>query len=146
MKYFIQFLLLIFFINSLVYAGSFNNIKILKSNGEYIDYKVEIMSTPADQQRGLMFREKLNSNEGMLFLFDKSKKASFWMKNTIISLDLIYIKENGLIDSIYQDLKPMSLKKIQSKSKVRAALEIPAGDVELHGINYNSFINIDFLK
>ena len=146
MKYFIQFLLLIFFINSLVYAGSFNNIKILKSNGEYIDYKVEIMSTPADQQRGLMFREKLNSNEGMLFLFDKSKKASFWMKNTIISLDLIYIKENGLIDSIYQDLKPMDLKKIQSKSKVRAALEIPAGDVELHGINYNSFINIDFLK
>ena len=146
MKYFIQFLLLIFFINSLVYAGSFNNIKILKSNGEYIDYKVEIMSTPADQQRGLMFREKLNSNEGMLFLFDKSKKASFWMKNTIISLDLIYIKENGLVDSIYQDLKPMSLKKIQSKSKIRAALEIPAGDVELHGINYNSFINIDFLK
>ena len=104
------------------------------------------MSTPADQQRGLMFREKLNSNEGMLFLFDKSKKASFWMKNTIISLDLIYIKENGLVDSIYQDLKPMDLKKIQSKSKVRAALEIPAGDVELHGINYNSFINIDFLK
>jgi uncharacterized membrane protein (UPF0127 family) len=146
MKYFIQFLLLIFFINSLVYAGSFNNIKILKSNGEFIDYKVEIMSNAADQQRGLMFREKLNSNEGMLFLFDKSKKASFWMKNTIISLDLIYIKENGLVDSIYQDLTPMSLKKIQSKSKVRAALEIPAGDVELHGINYNSFINIDFLK
>ena len=146
MKYIIQFLLLIFFINSLVYGGSFNNIKILKSNGEFIDYKVEIMSNAADQQRGLMFREKLNSNEGMLFLFDKSKKASFWMKNTIISLDLIYIKENGLVDSIYQDLKPMSLKKIQSKSKVRAALEIPAGDVELHGINYNSFINIDFLK
>ena len=146
MKYIIQFLLLIFFINSLVYGGSFNNIKILKSDGEFIDYKVEIMSNAADQQRGLMFREKLNSNEGMLFLFDKSKKASFWMKNTIISLDLIYIKENGLVDSIYQDLKPMSLKKIQSKSKVRAALEIPAGDVELHGINYNSFINIDFLK
>ena len=146
MKYIIQFLLLIFFINSLVYGGSFNNIKILKSNGEFIDYKVEIMSNAADQQRGLMFREKLNSNEGMLFLFDKSKKASFWMKNTIISLDLIYIKENGLVDSIYQDLTPMSLKKIQSKSKVRAALEIPAGDVELHGINYNSFINIDFLK
>ena len=146
MKYIIQFLLLIFFINSLVYGGSFNNIKILKSDGEFIDYKVEIMSNAADQQRGLMFREKLNSNEGMLFLFDKSKKASFWMKNTIISLDLIYIKENGLVDSIYQDLTPMSLKKIQSKSKVRAALEIPAGDVELHGINYNSFINIDFLK
>ena len=146
MKYIIQFLLLIFFINSLVYGGSFNNIKILKSNGEFIEYKVEIMSNVADQQRGLMFREKLNSNEGMLFLFDKSKKASFWMKNTIISLDLIYIKENGLIDSIYQDLKPMDLKKIQSKSKVRAALEIPAGDVELHGINYNSSINIDFLK
>ena len=146
MKYIIQFILLIFFINSLVYAGSFNKIKILKSNGEYIDYKVEIMSTPADQQRGLMFREKLNSNEGMLFLFDESKKASFWMKNTVISLDLIYIKENGLVDSIYQDLTPMSLKKIQSKSKVRAALEIPAGDVRLNGINYNSFINIDFLK
>tara|TARA_B000000477_G_scaffold3574_1_gene3260 strand:+ start:3243 stop:3455 length:213 start_codon:yes stop_codon:yes gene_type:complete len=68
------------------------------------------------------------------------------MKNTLISLDLIYIKNNGLIDSIYRDLKPMSLKKIKSKSKVKAVLEVPGGDSKLYGINNNSFINIDMIE
>ena len=139
------FIFLIFFLTSDIYAGKLSNIKVFNSDGDYVSYEVEIVTSPEEQERGLMFRDKLKKKEGMLFIFDSPKKASFWMKNTLISLDLIYIKKNGLIDSIYRDLKPMSLKKIKSKSKVKAVLEIPAGDSKLYGINNNSFINIDMI-
>ena len=140
------FIFLIFFLTSNIYAGKLSNIKVFNSNGDYVSYEVEIVTSPEEQERGLMFRDKLKKKEGMLFIFDSPKKASFWMKNTLISLDLIYIKKNGLIDSIYRDLKPMSLKKIKSKSKVKAVLEIPGGDSKLYGINNYSFININMIE
>ena len=139
------FIFLIFFLTSDIYAGKLSNIKVFHSDGDYVSYEVEIVTSPEEQERGLMFRDKLKKKEGMLFIFDSPKKASFWMKNTLISLDLIYIKKNGLIDSIYRDLEPMSLKKIKSKSEVKAVLEIPGGDSNLYGINNNSFINIDMI-
>ena len=140
------FIFLIFFLTPDIYAGKLSNIKVFNSDGDYISYEVEIVTSPEEQERGLMFRDKLKKKEGMLFIFDSPKKASFSMKNTLISLDLIYIKKNGLIDSIYRDLEPMSLKKIKSKSKVKAVLEIPGGDSKLYGINNNSFINIDMIE
>ena len=146
MKNSFLFIFLILFLTSNIYAGKLSNINIFNSDGSYITYQVEIVTSPEEQERGLMFRDKLKKKEGMLFIFDSPKKASFWMKNTLISLDLIYIKNNGLIDSIYRDLKPMSLKKIKSKSKVKAVLEIPGGDSKLYGINNNSFINIDMIE
>ena len=57
-----------------------------------------------------MYRKKLKKNTGMLFLFDSEKKASFWMKNTFIPLDIIFINKNGSINRIYKNSKPMSLK------------------------------------
>ena len=140
------FIFLIFFLTSDIYAGKLSNIKVFNSDGDYVSYEVEIVTSPEEQERGLMFRDKLKKKEGMLFIFDSPKKASFWMKNTLISLDLIYIKKSGLIDSIHQDLEPMSLKRIKSKSKVKAVLEIPGGDSRLYGINNNSFINIDMIE
>ena len=134
------------FLASPGYTDSISSIKIFNSSDSFVEYTVEVVSSQESQQRGLMFRENLNSNEGMLFLFKVPKKASFWMKNTLISLDLIFIKENGKVDSIYQNLEPLSLKSIKSKSKVKAALEISGGHVELHGINQNSYINIGLIE
>ena len=89
------------FLASPGYTDSISSIKIFNSSDSFVEYTVEVVSSQESQQRGLMFRENLNSNEGMLFLFKVPKKASFWMKNTLISLDLIFIKENGkLIQSI----------------------------------------------
>ena len=134
------------FLASTGYTDSISNIKIFNSSNSFVEYRVEVVSSQENQQKGLMFRESLNSNEGMLFLFKVPKKASFWMKNTLISLDLIFIKENGKVDSIYQNLEPLSMKSIKSKSQVKAALEIPGGHVELHGIDHNSYINIGFIE
>ena len=134
------------FLASPGYTDSISSIKIFNSSDSFVEYTVEVVSSQESQQRGLMFRENLNSNEGMLFLFKVPKKASFWMKNTLIYLDLIFIKENGKVDSIYQNLEPLSLKSIKSKSKVKAALEIPGGHVKLHGINQNSYFNIGLIE
>ena len=146
MKNSFLFIVLTLFLTSNICAGKLSDIKVFNSNGDYVSYEVEIVTLPEEHERGLMFREKLKIKEGMLFIFDSPKKASFWMKNTLIPLDLIYIKKSGLIDSIHRDLEPMSLKKIKSKSKVKAVLEIPGGDSRLYGINNNSFINIDMIE
>jgi hypothetical protein len=146
MKNSFLFIFLTIFLISNIYAGKLSDIKIFNSNSDYVTYEVEIVTLPEEQERGLMFREKLKIKEGMLFIFDSPKIASFWMKNTLIPLDLIYIKKSGLIDSIHRDLEPMSLKKIKSKSKVKAALEIPGGDSRLYDINDHSFINIDMIE
>ena len=146
MKNSFLFIVLTLFLTSNICAVKLSDIKVFNSNGDYVTYKVEIVTSPEEQEKGLMFRDKLKIKEGMLFIFDSPKKASFWMKNTLISLDLIYIKKSGLIDSIHHDLEPMSLKKIKSKSKVKAVLEIPGGDSRLYGINNDSFINIDMIE
>jgi len=92
------FIFLIFFLTSDIYAGKLSNIKVFNSDGDYVSYEVEIVTSPEEQEKGLMFRDKLKKKEGMLFIFDSPKKASFWMKNTLISLDLIYIKKDLNID------------------------------------------------
>ena len=68
------------------------------------------------------------------------------MKNTYISLDMIFIKENGFIDSIYENLEPLSLKKIKSRNEIIAVLEIPGGDVSINRINMNSKIILENLN
>ena len=97
MKNSFLFIFLTLFLTSNICAGKLSDIKIFNSNDDYVTYKVEIVTSPEEQEKGLMFRDKLKIKEGMLFIFDSPKKASFWMKNTLISLDLIYIKNNGLI-------------------------------------------------
>ena len=76
----------------------------------------------------------------MLFLFKKPKRAVFWMKNTYISLDLIFIKKGGDIDSIHENLEPLSTKKIKSRNDVIAVLEILGGQVKKNKINLDSKI------
>lgn len=105
---------------------------------------VEIADTELKRAAGLMFREKLGDNEGMLFVFDNEQKVSFWMKNTAIPLSIAFIDKNFAITEIL-DLKPNDLKSKKSKKKVKYALEvnknyfikndIKAGDV-IKGLNY----------
>ena len=77
------------------------------------------------------------------FLFDNEKKASFWMKNTLIPLDIIFINKNGSINKIYKNTIPKSLKRIISKGGVLAVLEINAGETNKNNIGYRSFIDLE---
>ena len=95
-----RFLLPLFLCILLLSACTQN--KVLLPDGTAI--KVELASTPKQAERGLMFRENLAPKEGMLFIFDKNDFRLFWMKNTLIDLDIIFINDQGYITSIASEV------------------------------------------
>ena len=142
--YIIIFLLI--FSNSLFAELNFSNLTIINDKDEKIIFRVEVVESEELQKKGLMYRDKLAPQTGMLFLFRNKKRASFWMKNTNIPLDIIFIKQSGIIDSVKKNTIPLSLEKIKSKSKVIAALEIPAGETKSFNISKNSFVDLSGLE
>ncbi|HYE49115.1 MAG TPA: DUF192 domain-containing protein [Azospirillaceae bacterium] len=97
-----------------------------KSGGRY-RFTVEMAITPEQQERGLMFRKSLSDDAGMLFVKEQPETASFWMKNTFIPLDMIFIAENGVITNIHANAEPKSLKPIYAATAVTGILEINGG-------------------
>ena len=97
-------------------------------------FEVETAVTAEEQNRGLMFRESLPDNGGMLFLFEYPQIASFWMRNTMIPLDMIFIRANGEISNIARETIPYSLDSYQSTESVIAVLEINGGRTAALGI------------
>ncbi len=142
--YIIIFLLI--FSNSLFAELNFSNLTIINDKAEEIIFRVEVVKSEELQRTGLMYRDKLAPQTGMLFLFRNKKRASFWMKNTNVPLDVIFIKQSGIIDSIKKNTIPMSIEKIKSESKVIAVLEIPAGETKLFNISKNSFVDLSGLE
>ncbi len=89
-----------------------------------------IADTPTKRTQGLMHVTDLPENEGMLFVFRPPRYVSMWMKNTVISLDIVFIKTDGTITHVYQDTKPLSLQSIPSRNRVKWVLELKAGVAE----------------
>jgi uncharacterized membrane protein (UPF0127 family) len=99
-----------------------------------ITFVVEIADDDAERTRGLMFRESLAPNAGMLFDFKREQHVSFWMKNTLIPLDMFFIKSDGRIVRIARRTVPHSEEGIASGEPVQAVLETNAGVADRHGI------------
>ncbi len=98
-------------------------------------FKVEVARTPEEQQRGLMFRTSLPKDGGMLFPFEHPRIASFWMKNTLIPLDMIFVRADGSIDRIAENTVPESLEPVASGGDVAAVLELAGGTAAALGID-----------
>ncbi|MDA9878710.1 DUF192 domain-containing protein [Flavobacteriaceae bacterium] len=94
------------------------------------NFDIEIAETPYEQQTGLMYRNSLSQKNGMLFIFESSEIRSFYMKNTQIPLDLIFINDQFEIVSIYPNAKPYGQSAITSKIAAQYILEINAGQSE----------------
>jgi len=92
-----------------------------------VQFTVEVAVSAAQQERGLMYRKRLAPDAGMLFDLHAEKRVALWMKNTLIPLDLVFIKANGTITQIAANATPLSLKPITSRERVRAVLEIAGG-------------------
>lgn len=90
-------------------------------------FHVEIAADQASQERGLMFRKQMAPNAGMLFDFHTPQWETFWMKNTILPLDMIFIRQDGAISSVAPNAVPYSTTSIPSAEPVRAVLEINGG-------------------
>jgi hypothetical protein len=97
-------------------------------------FAVELATNDAERARGLMFRKELPDGQGMLFDFEREEPVSFWMHNTYISLDMIFIRSDGRILSIAANTEPMSDKLVPSGGPVRAVLEVIAGTADKLGI------------
>lgn len=107
---------------------------ILTADGRNITYKIETAATEMTMRRGLMFRDSMADDHGMLFIYQPQRDVSMWMKNTILSLDMLFIDGAGKIVYIEERTTPFSLETISAGRPVRAVLEINAGQVDHHGI------------
>ena len=107
---------------------------VIVTRSREIKFDVEMALTEPQREHGLMFRKQMGPYEGMLFDFYHEQKVSFWMKNTLIPLDMLFIAGDGTIRHIYANAKPLSTDTIPSEYPVRAVLEINGGTAALLGI------------
>lgn len=106
----------------------------VETKGGARHFQVEVARTPDEQERGLKFRRSLPQDGGMLFPIDPVTVANFWMKDTPVSLDILFIRADGSIISVREHAAPYSTEVIDSGEPVGAVLEIPAGRAAALGI------------
>jgi hypothetical protein len=110
------------------------SVSLESPSGRSASVVVEVARTDADRERGLMFRQKLGADEGMLFVFPESRDHSFWMKNTLIPLDMIFIAESGTVVGVVQDAEPMTTTPRGVGAPSRYVLEVNGGWSAAHGV------------
>jgi uncharacterized membrane protein (UPF0127 family) len=110
-------------------------LEFLNSGGELItSIDIEIADDDIQTQRGMMYRRSMKQNQGMLFIFPDEEVRSFWMKNTLISLDIIYLDSEKNIVSISENAPPKSEQSIWSDGPAKYVVEVVAGFVAQHQI------------
>lgn len=109
-------------------------IEILTASGVTHHFDVQTAVTIEERSQGLMWVDKLEDGRGMLFAFPQARIVAFWMKNTLIQLDILYLLEDGTIVKMYEQTKPEDLKLLPSRKQVKYALEIAGGTAKKLGI------------
>ncbi len=105
-----------------------------KADGGKVRVSVEVARTPEERQLGLMHRTGLDKGSGMIFIFDKPEIQSFWMKNTLFSLDMIFIDADLTVVGVVADTVPLSLTPCRVDGPSQYVLEVEAGFAARHGI------------
>lgn len=103
-----------------------SELQVVTASGTH-RFQVWIAADDRSRERGLMFVRKLPPDEGMLFLFERPQLAAFWMKDTYLSLDLIFIRADGVVVNVAENARPLTLDPIPSAAPVKAVLELLAG-------------------
>lgn len=96
--------------------------------------RVYVATTPDQWAQGLMMVRTLPDDVGMLFIYPEDKRGSMWMKNTLLPLDILFVRRDGTIANIARDTTPRSLKSIRSDGAIRGALELKGGTAKALGI------------
>jgi len=102
------------------------NLVLHTESGDH-NFKVEVVDTPESRAQGLMFRTELADDAGMLFDFKEDRMVSFWMQNTLIPLDMVFIGSDGVVKNVHVNARPMDTTSIPSGAPVQFVLEIPGG-------------------
>ena len=114
-------------------AASVQPLEIVTKSGVQV-FSVEMATTEEEKTTGLMYRKELPDGKGMLFDFSPEQQISMWMKNTYISLDMIFIRADGRILRIAENTEPHSTKIISSGGLAKGVLEVIAGTAQKYGI------------
>lgn len=123
------------------------DLSIVDADNVKAEYKVEVAQTRNEMRTGLMNRESLAANSGMLFaLGTVDELTAMWMKDTKIPLDMIFIDKDGDVFWIYENAEPFSEKLIVPPYQAFAVLEVNAGDVKKYGITIGNHINHSWFK
>ena len=118
---------------------------LVKAAGDTIrKIDIEIADIESERTIGLMHRRSMPDTQGMLFIFDREEPRSFWMRNTLMGLDIIYIKADGTIESIAKYCIPKYEKSIPSKGPALYVLEVIEGFCDIHGVEEGD--KIDFKR
>ena len=101
-------------------------------------FRIEIADTPEERSVGLMHREHMASAAGMLFIYERPQRVSFWMENTLIPLDMVFMDETGLVTHIHENAVPLDRTPIPGGNDVLYVLEVNGGMTETMGITVGS--------
>jgi uncharacterized protein len=126
-------LLGLFFTGGAGRSAGQQTIEIASKTGVHM-FSVEIADNDAEREKGLMYRKELPEGRGMLFDFHREQDVSFWMQNTYIPLDMLFIRADGSILRIAENTEPLSTRLIPSGGPVRAVLEVIGGTTRKLGI------------
>src|SRR5438094_2362313 len=110
-------------------------VAVIRGPGAAVEVSLEVAATPAERERGLMYRTSLAEGRGMLFVFDENRNHSFWMKNTLIPLDMLFIARDGAVVGIHANATPQPTATIAAGMPSRYVLEVPGGWAARHGIS-----------
>lgn len=105
-----------------------SHLQIARANGTKATFRIEIATTQKEQEHGLMFRQRLAPDAGMIFVWAEDQPISMWMKDTLIPLDMLFVAKDGRIVKIVTNAKPNDLTPISSEVPVRAVIEIGGGE------------------
>ena len=114
-------------------VGPRSSLSIETSTGVY-PYQVEVADTEESRSRGLMFRREMGPNEGMLFVNGEAGVRCFWMHNTFVPLDLVFISDKGRVVSVAHGAKPRSDNRIPAAAPIRFVLELPTPEAQRIGL------------
>jgi len=121
-------ILFVFLLTACQAESKAKKLQIVTASGEIHEFKVDVVSTPEELAKGLMFVEDMPEDAGMLFWFGgEESERGFWMKNTLIPLDMLFVKSDGTIHRIHQNAIPHDLTSVRSFGPVAAVLEINGG-------------------
>ncbi len=120
--------------------GALQGVDITGPGHAPVHFDVEVASAPAQRGQGLMCRQKLAKGQGMLFEFPKADEQIFWMHDTVLPLDILYLAPDGHVVSIIRNARPLSDRKLPSHGAANGVLEINAGLADALGVKVGDVV------
>ena len=116
-------------------AGETFSVRFERDDGVFVEFTVEVAATEAERARGLMFRRALPATGGMLFDFGREQPIAMWMRNTYLSLDMLFVDAAGRVVDVLRDTVPLSETLLMPRAPARYVVEVAAGQAALRGLS-----------